>query len=425
MWFRLCVVSVLVAGASIALGQDMTPGDADVVEKRSDLETVQRRIAEIEQAMGEIESSRSESARQLAASERAVSTASRQLRELAETLAAVAGELAAREAEQAVVEARIAHRQVELASWVRRHYMHGGRDMAPFLSGRDPNQLARDARYLEHLGRARLELIEGLRLDLAEQRRLAEAIMARRDESLALQEAQRSRHVALEKTRIARAAALERLDIQLQAQQQEVRALRDSEQRLGRLVDVLARQAAERDAARRARAARAAEPAEPRAAVGVIAGARRAQNPANDVALARPTPTGVKFAQLRGKMGFPVRGELVSRFGAQRAEGGTRWRGVFIRAQGGDEVLAVADGEVVFSDWLRGYGNLIILDHGDDYLTVYGNNDALFRVVGDRIGGGMPIASVGVSQGAQDSGLYFEVRYQGQPVDPMQWIRSN
>lgn len=386
---------------------------------------MQRRIVELEKTIGEIESSRSDSAKQLAASERAVSSASRQLRRLREELEAAVSELAARESDLALVATRVANRQVELEGWVRRHYMYGGRDMAPFLSARDPNQLARDARYLEHLGRARLELIEALRLDLAEQRRLTEVIAARRDELIVLEGAQRARHEEVEKTRIARAKALERLDMQLKAQQQEVRSLRDSEQRLGQLVEVLVRQAAEREAARRAQLAAAAE----RSHVNVPGvsddRSRAVERPRDTVdEPARPTPTGVKFAQLRGKMAFPVRGELIGRFGAPRAEGGTRWRGVFIRARSGDEVLAVADGEVVFSDWLRGYGNLIILDHEDDYLTVYGNNDALFRVVGDRIRGGMPIASVGASGGAQDSGLYFEVRHQGQPVDPMKWIRS-
>lgn len=386
---------------------------------------MQRRIVELEKTIGEIESSRSDSAKQLAASERAVSSASRQLRRLREELEAAVSELAARESDLAVVATRVANRQVELEGWVRRHYMYGGRDMAPFLSARDPNQLARDARYLEHLGRARLELIEALRLDLAEQRRLTEVIAARRDELIVLEGAQRARHEEVEKTRIARAKALERLDMQLKAQQQEVRSLRDSEQRLGQLVEVLVRQAAEREAARRAQLAAAAEHLHVNVPGVSVDRSRAVERPRDTVdEPARPTPTGVKFAQLRGKMAFPVRGELIGRFGAPRAEGGTRWRGVFIRARSGDEVLAVADGEVVFSDWLRGYGNLIILDHEDDYLTVYGNNDALFRVVGDRIRGGMPIASVGASGGAQDSGLYFEVRHQGQPVDPMKWIRS-
>ncbi|MDA0234699.1 MAG: peptidoglycan DD-metalloendopeptidase family protein, partial [Proteobacteria bacterium] len=91
----------------------------------------------------------------------------------------------------------------------------------------------------------------------------------------------------------------------------------------------------------------------------------------------------------------------------------------------GAEVRSVAGGEVVFSDWLRGYGNLIIVDHGSDYLTIYGNNDSLLKEVGDRVGGGEPIASVGAAGVGNDSGLYFEIRHQGQPLDPMQWMRLN
>jgi septal ring factor EnvC (AmiA/AmiB activator) len=88
-------------------------------------------------------------------------------------------------------------------------------------------------------------------------------------------------------------------------------------------------------------------------------------------------------------------------------------------------VRAVASGEVVFSDWLRGYGNLIILDHGNDYLSIYGNNDALLKEVGDAISGGDAIANVGAGGATQESGLYFEIRHRGQPLDPLQWVRLN
>lgn len=142
-------------------------------------------------------------------------------------------------------------------------------------------------------------------------------------------------------------------------------------------------------------------------------------------ATAGPTPTGVRFAQLRGQLRLPVRGELVGRFGAPRADGGTTWKGVFIRTGVGADVRAVAEGEVVFSDWLRGYGNLLIIDHGSDYLSIYGNNDALLKEVGDRVAGGDAVASVGSSGVGGDSGLYFEIRHQGQALDPMQWVRLN
>ncbi|MGL1832565.1 murein hydrolase activator EnvC family protein [Rhodocyclaceae bacterium SMB388] len=414
---RVTLVALLCLG-----GLQSASADPDVVTGRADLEAMQRRIAELEKAIGETESSRSAAAERLARAERAVSAANRRLRELTDELAAAERNLIDREAEKVAVEARIAERQAELAGWLRRHYIHGGRDMAPLLAGGDPNQLARNARYLEHLGRARLELIEGLRTDLAAQRALAASIAQRRDELVKLKAEQLARQGALDRTRAARAVAVEQLAAQLAGQREEVRGLRENEQRLASLVEVLARQASERAA--RARAAAGDRP--DASAMSAPRSRPEASRPAAAVREARqlagPTPTGVRFSQLRGTMGFPVRGELIGRFGAPRAEGGTRWRGIFIRAGGGEDVVAVAAGEIVFSDWMRGYGNLIIVDHGDDYLTIYGNNDALLKVVGDRISGGTPIASVGASGGGQESGLYFEVRHKGEPMDPMKWI---
>ena len=108
------------------------------------------------------------------------------------------------------------------------------------------------------------------------------------------------------------------------------------------------------------------------------------------------------------------------RFGGPRDGGGT-WRGLFIKAGAGSDVKAVAGGRVVFAEWMRGFGNLLIVDHGDSYLTIYGNNDSLLKQVGQGVKGGETVATVGNSGGNPDSGLYFEIRHQGQPVDPMKW----
>jgi septal ring factor EnvC (AmiA/AmiB activator) len=314
---------------------------------------------------------------------------------------------------------------------LRRHYIYGAAGgVASFLSTQDPNQLARDAQYLEHLGKARLALIESLRADLKEKAALGESILARRDKLVALEAEQRKQHSELESVKAARKTALVAIADQLRTQRKEELTLRQDEQRLARVIALLARQAAERAAARAAAVAKAAATARaaPAASGPAPTVARRPGSRSEAVVgevrqAAGPTPTGVSFAQLRGKMRFPVLGELVGRFGAPRAEGGTTWRGVFIRASGGGEVRAVAGGEVVFSDWLRGYGNLIIVDHGDDYLSVYGNNDALLKELGDDVSGGDAIASVGSSGGAPESGLYFEIRHRGQPLDPLLWVR--
>ena len=127
------------------------------------------------------------------------------------------------------------------------------------------------------------------------------------------------------------------------------------------------------------------------------------------------------FASLRGQLHLPVRGDVLAKFGSKRGDGPS-WKGLFIRAPEGTEVKAVAGGRVVFADWLRGFGNLIIVDHGDEYMTIYGNNQAVLKRPGDLVKAGDAIASAGNSGGNEQSGLYFEMRHQGRAFDPLGWV---
>jgi len=134
------------------------------------------------------------------------------------------------------------------------------------------------------------------------------------------------------------------------------------------------------------------------------------------------------FGALRGKMPLPVAGEIAARFGStRRTEAGVNaptWKGLFIRAPEGTEVTAVAAGRVVFADWLRGFGNLLILDHGDGFLTVYGNNESLLANSGDKVAAGEAVATIGNTGGNREPGLYFELRSQGHPIDPLSWAAA-
>ena len=102
-------------------------------------------------------------------------------------------------------------------------------------------------------------------------------------------------------------------------------------------------------------------------------------------------------------------------------EGGGTSKGVFIRSAEGQPVRSVAAGRVVFADWMRGFGNLLILDHGETYLSVYGNNEALLKQPGDTVSAGEPIATVGSTGGSPETGLYFELRHLGKAFDPLRW----
>lgn len=163
-------------------------------------------------------------------------------------------------------------------------------------------------------------------------------------------------------------------------------------------------------------------PAPPAQAPQVVAALKPSSIPAEPNKSLPDASIKGNFVDLRGRLSLPARGELAGRFGQARAGGGT-WRGVFIRAPEQTPVRAVAAGTVVFSGWLRGFGNLLILDHGSEYLTVYGSNEAILKEVGDKVNAGETIASAGSSGGQPESGIYFEVRHRGAPVDPLLWAR--
>jgi septal ring factor EnvC (AmiA/AmiB activator) len=139
-----------------------------------------------------------------------------------------------------------------------------------------------------------------------------------------------------------------------------------------------------------------------------------------EVTLAPAAPDGA-FASLKGQLRSPVAGKLAARFGAKRGE--ATWKGVFIQAAEGADVHAVAGGRVVWANWMRGFGNLIIVDHGGQYLSIYGNNQSLLKQAGQVVKAGETIASAGNTGGREESGLYFELRHLGQAFDPASWVK--
>lgn len=131
-----------------------------------------------------------------------------------------------------------------------------------------------------------------------------------------------------------------------------------------------------------------------------------------------------QIAAVKGGLLWPTHGELLYRFGAQRHDDRVRWTGIFIRNTEGEPVKAVHPGQVIYADWLRGYGLLLIVDHGDDYMSLYAYNQSLQKKPGDWVSADETIASVGKSGGMPDPGLYFEIRHAGSPIDPLAWIQQ-
>ncbi len=379
-------------------------GNAAAAREKQRLESVRKQRAELEQKLKQTESEHAAAAEALRATEQAISATGRKLRELSEARAAARRELDERERALRQLERRIGTDQERLARLLRHQFRpHKTEALAMLLAGGDPYAAARDRHFLALLSRAQAELIAGMRRDAAERRQLAEEVRERAAALAELSHREESERANLRLRQQERQSVLAKIAREIGRQKRQIDALKQDEQRLGKLLDALARQRAARPTRLPAQDA----PSRPPPASG------------------RPMePVGASgaFARLRGKLPMPVKGEIVGRFGARRDDGQTTWKGLFIRAAEGAEVRAVAAGEVVFADWLRGYGNLLIIDHDDDFLSVYGYNQALFADVGQKVGAGATVAAVGKSGGQTQSGLYFELRHRGQAFDPSRWL---
>jgi murein hydrolase activator len=365
-------------------------------KEAKELRDLRGRISALQKSLADAEESRSEAVDALKESERAISDANRELRDLAAQARELNARLTEVRAESGSGQRALANQQALLARVLYHNYV-GGRS-APLkllLNREDPNQIARQLHYLIYVSRARAAVISGLRGNLEHLKDLANETADKARELAAITAEQQQQHQRLERENAARGATLTRISREITLQRREIGALKRNEDRLARLVESLSRLVArEPRPAPRARSERVPEPA---------AGAG-------------------PFPGMKGRLALPVRGELANRFGAPRESGGAIWKGLFITARAGEEVRAVAAGRVVFADWMRGFGNLLIVDHGDAYMSLYGNNESLFKQVGDLIHGGEPVAAVGNSGGNPVSGLYFEIRHQGKPLDPLGWV---
>lgn len=372
--------------------------------KRAELRDVQDRLGALKRDLAKSEESRASAADQLKTTETAISRVNRQLRELGEERAAVQTALADLDQQSRKLGRQIDGQQQQLSRLLFRQFVHGEADaLQLLLAGEDPNQLARDQVFLQRLSQAKAALLDDLRSAREEKQRLADQAQVKNARLADIEKQQQEGRAALLAQQRERQTVLARIADRVKAQRREIDTLKANEKRLTKLIEDLAR----------APRVRAPTPTRPRGG--------NAPPPLRNEATPDPAGVGGAFAALKGKLRLPVRGELANRFGSPRAEGGAVWKGLFIRAAEGSDVRAVAPGTVVFADWLRGFGNLLILDHGNGFLSVYGNNQSLFREAGQAVRGGDVVAAVGNSGGNAESGLYFELRHQGQPFDPLKW----
>lgn len=361
---------------------------------------LKERIESLKKELEGNQQAHAEAADSLKQSEQSISEANRKLYELGKQQQTNRSTLQSLQQEKSSLSQTIQQQQRMLSDQLYQQYLNGQQSyMQIVLTQRDPGAIARNLHYFSYVARARAELIGSLKKNLGQVAALNEQTASALKQISELKTEQEAQRKQLESEKAERKQLLSKLATQIKAQRGEISKLQRDEKRLSDLVKRLAR----------------IVPAQPKPQ-------KQSQEPGrkNDSV---PTPafSGGNFAALKGKLHLPVRGNITNRFGTTRADSGISWKGLFIKAGEGNEVRAIADGQVVFADWLRGFGNLMIVDHGNGYMTLYGNNQALLKKVGDAVTAGDNIAAVGNSGGNEEAGLYFEIRHQSVPFDPLSW----
>ncbi|MBS0423516.1 MAG: peptidoglycan DD-metalloendopeptidase family protein [Proteobacteria bacterium] len=284
----------------------------------------------------------------------------------------------------------------QLNSLLHQQYLGKQQDyLRLILNQQDPHQIARDIHYYRQLSQARANSIKNLQHNQDEIETLTKASRQKKDEITINQTEYFNQRKKLEQEKAKHKMILAQVSGQISQQQQEISKLEQDEKRLTSLVS----------------------------GINQLLAQEKSNNAVINNRLPNASAADVAFSTLKGKLNLPVRGKLVNTFGGQRSGKHVTWKGLFIESPIGSEVKAISAGRVIFADWLRGFGNLIILDHGNNYMSLYGNNATLHKQAGESIRGGDTIATVGNSSGNADSGLYFELRHGGKPFDPLTWIK--
>jgi septal ring factor EnvC (AmiA/AmiB activator) len=433
-WLCGALSGLAVFGAACASTAEIAAKQAQAERERVELRA---RIGLLQKELNEREALRKEAADALQVSEAAISVITRRMAELGTQLRQAQSELDELQVQFKRQFGVLVARRDELSNQLRKQYSSGLSPWTALLSGDDPQQIGRDLTYLDYISRARSLAVTAVKNEIERLAEIEAKTELRRQDVVRLVQETTEQKTLLEVQKRERATMLARIEGQLQAQRAEAATLGRDDKRLSDLVDNLAGQVeAAREAAQAAETARKAEAArqveqarqeQTRRQAQEASQAKERQAAQAETAAAsarsaeRTASTQAAGSGLKPGLRWPVKGQVMARFGTDRPEGGV-WRGVLLRAPEGASVQVVASGTVVYANWLRGFGNLIIIDHGQQYLSVYAYNQSLLKQIGDAVQVGETIALAGSTGGQVDSALYFEIRHRGSAVDPVQLL---
>ena len=369
-------------------------GLATAANEKQQLNSVRNQLQSLQKEVQSAQSKRESATHSLQASEKAIDALKRKLLDLEQQHNDTRQQLDSLARQQTQLGKNLQRQQRQLERLLVVAQQHPApAPLALLIQPQDPNQLQRELYWLGQLSEARAELLRGIRDNQTQLKSNSDRIAQQEQTLQQIVAARQTEKQQLESQQQAKKQALDQLNSQIQTKQEQIARLKQDEAHLTSVLEALQR-------ASRKRAEEAARQ-------------RRKE----------PTARAIVTPHIQGRLGSPLKVELLFRFGATRPDTGTAWKGIFLRAPANQPVHAVAAGQVVFADWMRGFGNLIIIDHGNGLMSLYGNADSLLKHVGQTVKQGDNIALTGNSGGGlRQTGLYFEIRVQGQAVDPLRWI---
>ena len=357
-------------------------GGLPAADEEAELKALRGRMSDMRRALESDQGKRSAAETELRKVETEIGERNAALRRLRDQQSETARRIGELERERLAVEARIGVERDSLAAQVRAAYVTGRNErLKLLLNQQDPAHLGRMVVYYDYFNRMRRDTIASVSADLARLNAVAaeqetEAMRQRQLEQRQSQELDK-----LEQARARRAEVLAAVDASIRAKGDAIAEMETQAATLEKLVEEL-----------------------------------------REVLRDFPVEADAPFADVKGQLAWPLRGRLLRDFGQPRAQGRLKWDGVLVGAAPGTQVKAVYHGRVAYADWLTGLGLLVILEHGDGYLTLYGHNESVFKSVGEWVAPGETIAEVGDSGGQAQPALYFEIRRGRQPQNPHRWF---
>ena len=380
---------------------------------KEDLSDLHEKIEELKKELEGNQVAHKDASDELKNSETAISSANKKLYDINQKQKQNKNTLNSLKKQSLNLNESLGQQQQRLSKLLRQQYMHGNQSYSQLiLQNKNPSEITRDVKYFSYIAKEHAKVIDNMQGSLVKVKELNQKTAATLQEVADLKAKQEAEKQELEQQKQEKSKVVKTLSKQISAQRNEIDKLKRDEKSLSNLVERLAKIIPKKikKTAKKKQRNKVHEEVE---------------TPTETIAKNEETPTdaysGSNFVALKGKLRLPVRGDVTNRFGAARADTGVSWKGLFIKAAEGNDVKTVADGRVVFADWMRGFGNLIIVDHGSGYMSLYGNNQAVLKGVGDEVNAGDAIASVGNSGGNESNGLYYELRRNSLPFDPMSW----